>query len=160
MSILLKKFGYLTVIAILPCRKTKSMVLCRCDCGVEKPYYRERVKSGRIVSCGCKRSRVGRTHGGCRGKKLSRVYRTWASMISRCTNARHKSYGSYGGRGIKVCDRWQGANGFPNFFADMGEPLPDLSIDRIDNDGDYEPVNCRWATRSQQQRNKRPCKRK
>ncbi len=83
-------------------------------------------------------------------------YRVWSEMIQRCSNQKHPRWSDYGGRGIIVCDRWRS---FINFLADMGErPSPDLTLDRIDNDGGYEPGNCRWATRSQQQYNRRPRK--
>lgn len=83
-------------------------------------------------------------------------YRTYFAMLSRCLNSDHRAYPDYGGRGIKVCDHWRGEHGFLHFLEDMGRrPSSDLSLDRIDNDGDYEPGNCRWATRAQQQRNKR-----
>jgi hypothetical protein len=76
-------------------------------------------------------------------------------MKARCLNPRNHAYADYGGRGITVCDRWLGSDGFLNFLEDMGEPGPGLSIDRIDNDGSYESGNCRWATPAEQQRNRR-----
>jgi hypothetical protein len=116
-------------------------------------------------SCGClhreaaaQRGQLNRTHGeGAPGRK-SIEYKAWGSMKERCYRLRATRYAQYGGRGIKVCDRW--LNSFENFLADMGRrPSPEHSIDRIDNDGNYEPNNCRWATREEQRRNRTTPKR-
>lgn len=125
---------------------------CTCDCGTVKKIIIRYVLNGRIKSCGCflseSTSKRAKTH----GKSNSSEYRIYHGMIDRCYKPSQKHYKRYGGRGIIVCDRW--LESFDNFYADMGDRPYKTSLDRIDNDGNYEPSNCRWATHSQQQKNK------
>ncbi|MET7347444.1 hypothetical protein [Streptomyces mirabilis] len=122
-------------------------VKCLCDCGTEHTVHRSDWGK-KVKSCGCLRRESVTTH----GMSDSPTYSTWESMIQRCTNPRCKDYADYGGRGITVCQRWRT---FENFLADMGVKPEGRSIDRIDNDGSYEPGNCRWATLSEQNSNQR-----
>ncbi|MFA5391930.1 MAG: AP2 domain-containing protein [Candidatus Omnitrophota bacterium] len=123
--------------------------LCQCECGQTTKATASNLKRGGKKSCGCLLKKEGITH--------RPEYRCWQNMIKRCTNPSSHNYEYYGGRGIEVCDQWRT---FKNFLADMGErPSLLYSVERIDNNGNYEPGNCRWATKTDQNRNIRAQKR-
>lgn len=129
---------------------------CLCACGTEKIVPSCHLKSGKSVSCGCVRPSGDKhpafKHGGKRDH--ARMYRTWCNIIQRCENPANPGYADYGGRGIKICARWR--NDFVAFMEDMGpRPSPAHTVDRRNNDGNYEPANCRWADRKTQSRNRR-----
>jgi hypothetical protein len=129
---------------------------CRCDCGVEKVIRREVLKYGKAVSCGCIKLKlignVHRTHGASKHP----LYNVWKKISDRCYNENGTSWKNYGGRGISVCDEWRNDMWSFMAWAVSNGYRPGLSIDRIDNDGNYEPGNCRWATALMQSRNRRP----
>lgn len=151
----LLRFGRLEVIGTAARRKSQSYVLCRCDCGKEKEIALCSLRSGATTSCGCYRAEVVKSSSLTHGKSETSLYNVWIAMRQRCLNPSNPAYPDYGGRGIGIDQAW---NTFEGFLRDMGEPPVGTSLDRIDNDKGYGPDNCRWATRVQQNRNRRSSK--
>ncbi len=131
---------------------------CRCQCGAVRNIKSSKLRAGESKSCGCysrdMTSQRNKVHGLSRGpdKKKTSEYTSWDSMKARCNNPKHRAYKYYGGRGIVICKRWKD---YENFYKDMGsKPTPKHQIDRIDNDGNYDPSNCRWVTRLENMQNR------
>lgn len=155
-----KRYGRLLVLGReANASRGQARWLCLCDCGEKTVVRGGDLRFLKFKSCGClardRASEANTTH----GMSETRIYRVWAGMIQRCANPHSRYYKNYGGRGIKICEKWFD---FAEFMKDMGPRPQGLSLDRIDNAGNYEPGNCRWATRSQQNYNRRKwtCKRK
>lgn len=129
---------------------------CTCECGTETVVFASALRHGVTKSCGCLKfdSKPRLKHGESGRKRHSREYRIWAGMRARCLQPDNPNYQRYGARGISICDRWME---FQNFLKDMGRCPAGLSIDRINNDGNYEPGNCRWADKKTQALNRRSC---
>lgn len=144
-----KQFGRLIALEYVGERRWR----CKCECGGVAIAVSRNLLNGNTKSCGClqreKASKTHRTH----GKTNTSEYNIWQTMKARCYVKLNANYANYGGRGIKVCDRW--LESFENFLTDMGEKPEGLSIDRVDVDGDYEPRNCRWASVGEQATNRR-----
>ena len=159
------RFGRLTVIKRAPNINGNTRWECLCDCGNQKIAQSAHLRNSLIFSCGCLRKEAGFLM--CRSRRLKHsendpeiilhtqhpLYRVWCSMIRRCETSSTHNFHRYGGRGIKVCKRWR--ESFPNFALDVGpKPTKEHSLDRINNDEGYEPSNIRWATRSEQAKNR------
>ena len=151
-----QRFGRL--IALKPTKRDQSgwWWLCICDCGKQTTVRGTVLRRNDTKSCGCSMHETKIKHGHHRrhnGRHTpSPTYISWAGMLTRCRNSKQRCYTNYGGRGITVCKRWLT---FKNFLADMGERPAGLTLDRINNDGNYEPKNCRWATLKEQRNNQR-----
>ena len=142
-------FGKLIVLSQAKSGSSGARWNCQCDCGQQSAVFSCNLISGKTLSCGCGAIGNHKTH----GKTGTAEYIIWSGMRQRCNDANNPVYHHYGGRGITICDRW---GRFDLFLKDMGNrPSSKYSIDRINNDGNYEQSNCRWATRIEQSRNKR-----
>jgi len=143
-----RRFGRLLVVERAANRKKHVYWRCKCDCGNEVEVRGDALTRGPTVSCGCYHDEIVTKH----GMWQTSIYRIWRSMLGRCENPNAHAYELYGGRGIKICDAW---HDFQAFYDDIGKrPGDNYTLDRINNDGDYCPENCRWATWKQQSRNR------
>lgn len=147
-----EKFGRLTVLERTDNNKHGDVMwLCKCECGKNTVVSNSRLKKGITKSCGCYRAEIKTKH----GMHDTRLNRIWRNLKKRCNNSNHRDYNRYGGRGIKVCAEWQ--EDFVNFYnwAMANGYNENLTLDRMDNNGNYEPSNCRWTTPKTQNNNKR-----
>ena len=158
-----KKFGRLQIIEFAYTKNGNAYWLCKCDCGNTKAVNGINIRRGDSRSCGCLHNNINIIHGATANGHTERLYRIWIHIRHRCNSPKNKAYNYYGGKGVSVCDEWDDYLVFKEWSLSNGYE-DDLTIDRIDSDGDYSPENCQWITQSEnstkmneERRNKNAC---